>query len=134
MPPFAGPARLRPPENLGDRARAIFTDLTGSLPVAHFRVADLPLLSAFCEACALRERAAFELEQCTVLTDPKTGRQVLSPWLSVYTGTVKAMGALAPRLRLGPMARAKQQSKKEPPALSYYDRMRNEPGWDKFDP
>jgi phage terminase small subunit len=126
--PFSGAARVRPPDSLGDSARRIFTELVGSLPSGHFKAGDISLLCRYCEAAALAERAAFELDQCTVTPNGK-----LSPWFTVHASATKSMGALAPRLRLGPMARAKHQSKKETAPLSYYDRMRMEKDWDKFD-
>jgi hypothetical protein len=91
------------------------------------------LLCAYCELCALRERAAFELEQCTVQVDSKNGRQVLSPWFQVHASTTKAMTAMSARLRIGPRSRMKQASAKSVAPVSAYEEMRSKPGWDKFD-
>jgi hypothetical protein len=118
--------RLRPPDSLPDDARRAFVDLIGSLPAAHFKAADLPLVCRWCELVALAERAAFELGQCTVTPDGK-----LSPWFTVHQSTTKSLNALALRLRLGPQSRALKQSKKEPAPLSVYDRMRMEKNWDR---
>jgi hypothetical protein len=79
------------------------------------------LLARYCEAAAMAERAAFELDRETVTADGK-----VSAWLGVYTAAVKVQGTLAPRLRLGPMARAKVQSKKAAAPMSVYDQMRLE--------
>jgi hypothetical protein len=85
--------RLRPPDSLPDDARRAFVDLIGSLPAAHFKAGDLPLVCRWCELVALAERAAFE---CTVTPDGK-----LSPWFTVHQSTTKSLNALALRLRLG---------------------------------
>jgi hypothetical protein len=55
----------------------------------------------------------------------------LSPWFTIHASATKTLNGLALRLRLGPQSRASKQSKKEPAPMSYYDRMRMEPGWDK---
>jgi phage terminase small subunit len=119
--PFGVDRRLRPPDSLGDAARRVFVELTGTLPTTHFKPSDVTLLARYCEAAAMAERAAFELDRETVTADGK-----VSAWLGVYTAAVKVQGTLAPRLRLGPMARAKVQSKKAAAPMSVYDQMRLE--------
>jgi hypothetical protein len=123
--PFGVDRRLRPPDSLPDDARRAFVDLVSSVPAAHFKPADLPLVCRWCELVALAERAAFELSQAVVTPDNK-----LSAWFTVHASTTKSLNALALRLRLGPQSRALKQSKKEPAMLSAYDRMRMEKNWD----
>ena len=62
----------------------------------HFRPSDAPLLCRFVEADALAERAAKELRKNPV-ADGKA-----SPWLMVQEKSVRALTALAMRLRLSP--------------------------------
>jgi hypothetical protein len=56
----------------------------------------------------------------------------MSPWVSIHQTATKTLSGLALRLRLGPQSRMRTQSKKTVPPMSYYDRMRMEPGWDKL--
>jgi phage terminase small subunit len=129
VPFFGAERRLRPPETLPDAARRAFIDLVASLPASHFRASDASLLCTYAELCALRERAAFELERCAVTPDGKP-----SPWLTIYMQSVKSITALAPKLRLGPQSRQKV-SKREPAPVNYYDRARmDDKEWDKFPP
>jgi phage terminase small subunit len=128
VPFFGAERRLRPPETLPDAARRAFIDLVASLPANHFRTSDASLVCTYAELCALRERAAFELERCAVTPNGKP-----SAWLSVYMQSVKSLTALAPKLRLGPQARQKV-TKKVPAQLNAYDSMRMEEDWDQFPP
>jgi phage terminase small subunit len=127
--PFGSDRRLRPPDTLGDGARRIFTELVGSLPSGHFKAGDISLLCRYCEMAAVAEEAAFQMAQPggMVTTDGK-----VSPWFSIHASATKSMGALAPRLRLGPLSRAKQQSKRAVQPLSVYDEMRAQRDWDKL--
>ena len=55
----------------------------------------------------------------------------LSPCVSIHQSMTKTLNGLALRLLLGPRSRASKQSKKEAAPMSYYDRMKMEPGWDR---
>jgi hypothetical protein len=106
------PSRLAPPSDLSPDEREIFCDLVAS---AHFRIGDLPLLSAYCRAIALERRSAAEL----AAGDEKA--------LARWNGATKAMVALSMRLRLSPQSRAPNNpsrpgGKAERP-LSVYEKM-----------
>jgi hypothetical protein len=75
------------------------------------------LLARFCEASALAEKAAFELDQPngTVTPDGKA-----TAWVSIYMQAAKTVGALAPQLRLGPRARQRASKKAAGPAPPLY--------------
>jgi hypothetical protein len=50
--------RLKPPATLSPAARTIFVSIVTDEPASHFKISDLPLLTAYCEASALAARAA----------------------------------------------------------------------------
>jgi hypothetical protein len=54
----SGSRRLRPPASLGDAERKAFLDLITAAPSTQFTALDLPLLCAWAETVALRERMA----------------------------------------------------------------------------
>jgi phage terminase small subunit len=91
-------SRLEPPA-LPGAERKIFLDLVNGCDPEHFRSADVFLLVRYVEAIALAERAAKEIRKGAV----RRGRT--SPWLAVQREAVKAMVALAIRLRLSPQSR-----------------------------
>jgi hypothetical protein len=67
------------------------------------------LLAAYCEACALQERAAGEM-----------GREDADPsWLTKWQAATKVMSSLAPKLKICPQTAGKGGGK----PLSYYERM-----------
>jgi hypothetical protein len=103
--------RLSPPPDLTPDERQVFCDLVGSAKAEHFRVGDLPLLSAYCRAIALERRSAI------AAGDDKA--------LARWNGATKAMVALSMRLRLSPQSRqpnnpSRPGGKPERP-LSYYE-------------
>jgi hypothetical protein len=52
-----------------------------------------------------------------------------SAWFSVHASTVKQIGVLAARLKIGPSSREKRQSKKDAAAVSVYDQLRMRKDW-----
>ncbi len=93
--------RVRPPPTLSEPERNLFVAIVGNCSQDHFRASDLPLLSRYCEASVLAERAAQQLRDAPVI-DCKP-----SPWLPVREKATREMVALSMRLRLSPQARAK---------------------------
>jgi phage terminase small subunit len=123
--PYGSERRLRPPDALPDDAKRAFVEVISTHTAGHFRPGDLTVLCRYCELVALAERAAFELSRNgVVLPDGK-----LSAWFSVHASTVKQIGVLAARLKVGPSSRAKQQSKKTPSPASVYDQIRARKDW-----
>jgi hypothetical protein len=131
-----GSRRLEPPPELGEGSieRAVFRQTVAAVTADHFQAEDMPLLAAYCRACALERRAADELAAGAV------AGAMPSPWLAVHASAVRALSTLTVRLRLGPRSRGhhpRAASKtKSPP--SYYETMaidhqpqavRSEPGW-----
>ena len=93
------PDRLQPPDHLSADERQRFVDIVAACDARHFRPSDVSLLSRYCEADGLAERAAKELRENPVID----GRP--SPWLAVQEKSVRALTALSIRLRLSPQSR-----------------------------
>ena len=104
------PDQLQPPDHLSADERQRFTEIIANCDARHFRPSDTTLLCRFVEADALAERAAKELRKHPVVK----GRP--SPWLAVQEKSVRALTALAIRLRLSPQGRidAKAMGRREP--------------------
>ena len=93
------PDRLQPPDHLSADERQRFADIVATCDPRHFRPSDTTLLCRFVEADVLAQRAAKELRKHPVVE----GRP--SPWLAVQEKSVRALTALAIRLRLSPQSR-----------------------------
>jgi phage terminase small subunit len=111
--------RLRPPADMPGREREIFVALIAANPPTHFRSSDLPLLTQYCAASVLSERALDELRREAVSKDGKA-----SPWLQVFGQANKACMSLSMRLRLSPQARQPNNPTRREPQLSAYEKMR----------
>jgi hypothetical protein len=94
------PFRLTPPASLSKPERLVFVDLVQSCDPNHFRPSDVWLLSRYCEAVVLAEKAARELRRGAVLKGGK-----VSAWIIVQEKAMRAMVSLSMRLRLSPQAR-----------------------------
>jgi len=99
------PVPVQPPVTLSDPARKIFLELVASCDPAHFEDADVGILAQFCEAQALAERAAQELQK----ESPPNPR-----WLPAWKEGTKTMKDLALRLRLSPQSRREKAKVKRP--------------------
>jgi phage terminase small subunit len=102
--------RPSPPPSLSEPERELFAAILAGCDAEHFRQTDLPLLSRYCEAAILAERAALELRNGAVL-DGKP-----SPWIVVQEKCVRALVSLSMRLRLSPQSRidAKTLGRQQP--------------------
>jgi phage terminase small subunit len=109
------PPRLRPPPSLNEAERAVFIDLVAAAKSDHFVASDLPLLTRYCEAIVLGDRAAVELRQAAIV-DGK-----VSPWISIQEKATKAVIMLSMRLRLSPQSRAANNPTRPVPRLSAYE-------------
>jgi phage terminase small subunit len=91
------PVSVQPPATLSEPARAVFLDLVGNCHPEHFEDSDVGLLCQYCEAQAIAERAAAELQ---------SGTSQAAEWaLKLWEKANKIMSGLALRLRLGPQSR-----------------------------
>jgi hypothetical protein len=105
------PSRLNPPPTLRKDERAIFVQVVGACDPRHFSEADLPLLVSLAQATARAHRTA------------------RGPDKAVWEKAVRLQMALARSLRITPQARMDPKLARLQPgnAVSYYDRMRDEP-------
>jgi phage terminase small subunit len=109
--------RLRPPASLSEPARKVFIGIVSTSSSTHFAPSDLPLLTTYCEACALAERATAELSRAPVDKHSKA--------LITFEKATRVMTALSLRLRLSPQSRT-PTSAKPAPTTSYYEELRLE--------
>jgi phage terminase small subunit len=105
------PQRLKPPDSLSAGARAVFLQVVMAERAEHFRQSDLALLTQYCEAAALAERAIEKLQR----------DNAAAHWLDVWQAALKAMKDLAMRLRLAPQSR-QPNNPTRPQRMSYYQR------------
>jgi phage terminase small subunit len=105
------PKRLKPPEGLTEGARAEFLRIVACEKVSHFTRSDLSLLTQFCEAAALADRAVKKMQ----------GEGPPGHWLTVWEKATRIMKDLAMRLRLSPQSR-QANNPTRPQRLSYYQR------------
>ena len=96
----SGKRRLAPPAGLSEPARLVFVELVAAVGADHFTRGDLPLLLAYCSACAMERKASEALESEGAVIGGRS-----SPWLVIQEKQVRAMTALAMRLRLAPQSR-----------------------------
>ena len=73
--------RLRPPATLSEPERDLFLAIVGNCSHDHFRASDLPLLSRYCEASVLAERAAEQLREAPVV-DGKPQPAIAAKWIA----------------------------------------------------
>jgi phage terminase small subunit len=112
------PSPLAAPADLSEGAARIWRSIVAATPTAHFRASDAPLLRAYCEACAMTDKALAELTGSHAVANGK-----LSPWLAVFEKTTRVQNALAIRLRLCPSARSdpKTTARSDPPRVPQID-------------
>jgi P27 family predicted phage terminase small subunit len=92
--------RLPPPVGMEPEVATVWRRLVGACAPDHFTAADVELLSAYVEAAVMSREAFQQMREHGRIIDKRA-----SPWLVVQEKSVRAMSALAPKLRLGPSAR-----------------------------
>ena len=89
------------PDGIPEAAVAFWRSIVSDLQPDYFLPSDLPLLSAYCRALAAHDHARSMLEsEGPVRQDGKA-----SAWLVIVEKEVRAVVALAARLRLAPQSR-----------------------------
>jgi hypothetical protein len=101
--PVSEDPRLRPPKTLSAAARKIFTAIVSSSSPTHFTIADMQLLTAYCEACAMADRAIAEINRMPI---EKSNRALI-----LFEKSTRTMTALSLRLRLAPQSRPPSTTK-----------------------
>jgi len=115
---FGEPGRLSPPATLGEAEKRAFLDLVMSCPAGQFAPCDLPLLSAWSETVALRERMATRMAVEGELDEK--GKP--SGAFTIHKEATKTLNSLALRLRVSPQSRMQKAPKREV-SVSYYERL-----------
>ena len=92
--------RLWPPAGLSEPARLVFLEVAAANGPEHFTRSDMPLLLAYCTACAMERQASDALGR----EGPIVGGRA-SPWLVGQEKQGRAVQALVLRLRLAPQSR-----------------------------
>lgn len=59
----SGKRRLSPPAGLSEAARLVFVEMAAACGLEHFTRGDMPLLLAYCSACAMERQASEALEK-----------------------------------------------------------------------
>jgi hypothetical protein len=118
---FGEPGRLAPPAFLGEAEKRAFLDLVLSVPSNQFARCDLPLLCAWAETVALRERMAVRMSVEGELDEK--GKP--SGAFTIHKEATKTLNSLALRLRVSPQARMQKAPKREV-AVGYYERVQLE--------
>jgi hypothetical protein len=116
---YGEPGRLAPPASLGEAEKRAFVDLVMSCPSGQFLSCDLPLLCAWAETVALRERMATRMAVEGELDEK--GKP--SGAFTIHKEATKTLNALALRLRVSPQSRAQKAPRREVRPVSYYERM-----------
>lgn len=101
--------RPRPLAGMTKRGGAVWIDIVAGFPPTWFRPADMQLLRAYCEACALNAKACAELGKAATVKTAMGGRKP-SPWNGIRNATAGEMASLATKLRLTVSARTSDRS------------------------
>jgi hypothetical protein len=117
--PVRGTRQVGTPASLGDAEKRAFVDLVMSCPSGQFLSCDLPLLCAWAETVALRERMATRMSIEGELDEK--GKP--SGAFTIHKEATKTLNALALRLRVSPQSRAQKAPRREVRPVSYYERM-----------
>lgn len=98
--PGTGARRVQPPDHLTGRAREVFREIVEATDPKHFVSSDIPLLTSYAEAIALKEEAQKALDDEGGVVNGKK-----NAWYDILNKQVKVISTLAMRLRLTPHSR-----------------------------
>lgn len=110
--------RPKPLPGMTPRAAKVWIDIVAGFPPTWFRPADMQLLRAYCEACALNAKACAQLGKAATVKTAMGGTKP-SPWNGIRNATAGEMASLATKLRLTVSSRvsdrkAESESRPEP--------------------
>jgi hypothetical protein len=97
--------RLAPSAGAPADVVEIFAEILASAPATHFKTGDAPLIEAYAAAVSLARQSAQEMSA----NGPVIGGRP-SPWVHCQEKAMRAIAALAMRLRLSPQHRADSRS------------------------
>jgi hypothetical protein len=113
-------AQLAPSRDAPAAVKAIFAEIVSMVPADHFKPSDWPLLEEYATAISWARRAAEALDR----EGPFDASGRPSGWLLVQEKSVRAVVALAARLRLSPQHRMEPKvagRRADHPRPSVYD-------------
>lgn len=96
-----------PPECLGEAAAAIWRDTVRSAPDGLLQMADVPLLTAYCNCAAIAKEAAAILHREGLIATGRSDAEVRHPATTVLSTATAGMLAAARELGLTPRSRAR---------------------------
>jgi hypothetical protein len=99
-------AHLQPSPGAPAEVKVVFAELVGAAPAGHFKATDAPLLEEYATAIVWARRAAEALER----DGPLDAKGRPSGWLVIQEKSVRAIAALAMRLRLSPQHREQSRT------------------------
>ena len=97
--------RPAPPAELASDEAAHWHLIVQYLPSDWFRAADLPVLTAYCRAIALHEKASAQLKDAPLVLTAGNGREYKNPLLTIQNTAALQLCTLAAKLRLTPSSR-----------------------------
>jgi len=108
-PPLPTRSDIVAPPGLIEPVRLRFVELVNAVHHEHFTDADVPLLVEYATACHLARQAAQAIQR-----DGAVIKSRPSAWLVVQEKSLRAMSALAMRLRLCPQGRLSAAQARKP--------------------
>lgn len=97
--------RPDPPASLNANESRLWRDITASLAADWFRPADLPLLTAYCQAATEHQDAAKIIAGAGLMLTDTKGRKYRNPMIAVCHQSALRMAGLAVKMRLCPSTR-----------------------------
>jgi phage terminase small subunit len=92
--------RISPPADLEPEAAKVFRSVVNSVSAQHIIDADISLLVEYARAVVQSGLAQRQMAEHGQVLDGKP-----SPWFAIWKESVRAIGGLSVRLRIGPQAR-----------------------------
>jgi phage terminase small subunit len=101
--------RPDPPKDLSKREVELWTGIVSAQVHDWFGAGDMPILSAYCRAIALHERASAQAEGAAFTVFSPQGSESVNPIFKVQDMAARQIATLAVKLRLSQSARWTEQ-------------------------
>ena len=89
-----------PPDGLSEDAAELWGRIVDAHPQGYFQAGDMPLLRAYCEEYARRNRAERMLAEQGEVIETASGAVKRNPWHEVLVNSNSSLSQLATKLRL----------------------------------
>ncbi len=109
------------PEGMSDEAAELWRYIVDAHPRGYFQAGDVPLLRAYCEEYARRNRAERMLAEQGEVIETASGAVKRNPWHEVLVNSNSSLSQLATKLRLCVNSRisARDGTRVRRPAVRY---------------